>query len=302
MKLKNIYLLLVAAICGPYISTICSCAAAGIGRAYADQDYRYNTMRLLNAASLGDIATIKKLLTVQNFDVNRTDGLNTALSIATTHEQYETVKFLLSQPGIIVIPVYPLLASIKNKNVADILKIKTKELQAMMLESIKKGDTKQLKAMSKLIGLDMTDDEGNTPLQRAFICNNSTSALWILKHLVDPRESLATVNKKGQMALELVSPKSAVFYLCMNLAYGVVHKTSIKQKVKDLVNKVSQPALTPAISKERSVLNIKSCAYCSQNAISFCGKCRRVYYCSKECQKNDYAQHKKVCCKPKQKE
>jgi hypothetical protein len=40
------------------------------------------------------------------------------------------------------------------------------------------------------------------------------------------------------------------------------------------------------------------CFCCGKQEIKLqkCGKCEIVYYCSRECQKNDWKNHKKDCC------
>ena len=36
-----------------------------------------------------------------------------------------------------------------------------------------------------------------------------------------------------------------------------------------------------------------NCKVCKKKATKQCSKCRKVYYCSKKCQKKDWKQHKK---------
>lgn len=43
------------------------------------------------------------------------------------------------------------------------------------------------------------------------------------------------------------------------------------------------------------IKNQKSCNVCMKNVTKLCGKCRSVYYCSKECQQDDWSQHKLKC-------
>jgi hypothetical protein len=39
----------------------------------------------------------------------------------------------------------------------------------------------------------------------------------------------------------------------------------------------------------------KRCDYCGKKAIGYCGKCEKIYYCSKECQKEQWKFHKGEC-------
>ena len=40
---------------------------------------------------------------------------------------------------------------------------------------------------------------------------------------------------------------------------------------------------------------MNKCEICNKNAPLLCGKCKSVSYCSKECQKKDWTDHKKIC-------
>jgi len=37
------------------------------------------------------------------------------------------------------------------------------------------------------------------------------------------------------------------------------------------------------------------CDYCHKDAIGYCGKCKKIYYCSKKCQKRQWNYHKDDC-------
>src|SRR4029079_5007205 len=39
------------------------------------------------------------------------------------------------------------------------------------------------------------------------------------------------------------------------------------------------------------------CSYCRESASEHCSKCKRVYYCSRECQTKDWTKHKLECKK-----
>lgn len=71
-------------------------------------------------------------------------------------------------------------------------------------------------------------------------------------------------------------------------------KTCSKRR---LVARESQPLA----SASRSVMSSKRggrCLVCMgmQPATKACGKCRKIWYCCVQCQKDDWREHKKVCC------
>jgi hypothetical protein len=39
----------------------------------------------------------------------------------------------------------------------------------------------------------------------------------------------------------------------------------------------------------------KICDFCKKQAFTKCSRCKQIYYCSSECQKNDWCKHKKLC-------
>lgn len=41
----------------------------------------------------------------------------------------------------------------------------------------------------------------------------------------------------------------------------------------------------------------QQCKQCDKNTSMYCSKCQQVYYCSKECQKTDWNEHKHICGK-----
>src|SRR5437868_4558052 len=42
----------------------------------------------------------------------------------------------------------------------------------------------------------------------------------------------------------------------------------------------------------------KGCFVCGKLPAKVCARCRRIRYCSRECQKSDYKEHKKGCFAP----
>lgn len=45
------------------------------------------------------------------------------------------------------------------------------------------------------------------------------------------------------------------------------------------------------------MLNPKYCATCIKisDNLSVCGKCKKVKYCGRDCQKKDWSEHKLIC-------
>ena len=55
------------------------------------------------------------------------------------------------------------------------------------------------------------------------------------------------------------------------------------------------------INKEESYTFINEgmpCRICKKNATKKCGKCKETFYCSLDCQKKDWPDHKTICCLP----
>lgn len=56
--------------------------------------------------------------------------------------------------------------------------------------------------------------------------------------------------------------------------------------------------INPVFTKDGNPLPIKQCISCkSELNLQLCTRCRLVYYCNEECQRNDWDKHKIVCHK-----
>ena len=50
------------------------------------------------------------------------------------------------------------------------------------------------------------------------------------------------------------------------------------------------------LETSKPLLNNNKCEICNSKLnLSFCGRCKSIYYCSKEHQKQDWPEHKKNC-------
>ncbi|CAP65695.1 uncharacterized protein PODANS_7_960, partial [Podospora anserina S mat+] len=65
-----------------------------------------------------------------------------------------------------------------------------------------------------------------------------------------------------------------------------------------------KPRLSEATHSDLTQLTMSSCTTCSKSAsevpLKRCAKCTLTEYCSRECQKQDWKAHKKICGKPGQ--
>ena len=68
------------------------------------------------------------------------------------------------------------------------------------------------------------------------------------------------------------------------------------RKVARAASEEAEPAEPEAASKPKVSLAELRCGHCNKvGAPSLCSKCTKVAYCDKECQKEDWKAHKKIC-------
>lgn len=53
--------------------------------------------------------------------------------------------------------------------------------------------------------------------------------------------------------------------------------------------------LQPKQEKIENVNRNRACFVCQKNSSLRCSKCKKIYYCSVECQKQDWHSHKLIC-------
>jgi hypothetical protein len=58
-----------------------------------------------------------------------------------------------------------------------------------------------------------------------------------------------------------------------------------------------KPSSTSSDGEKSRIEEVKElvCAQCNKEASKKCGKCKKVWYCSRECQTSHWKLHKSVC-------
>lgn len=274
------------------------------------------------------IDIIKQVLAYPDLDINAQDNEgNTALMIAAINSVRgtEIIELLLSVPGINI--------NIQNKEGKNAIMILddivnappsarrprfskagyvaamqlfikiNKEIAELAFQAIQDNNFEALKKAVAQIGVDhIKEAEGNTLLDKAFEANRPAMILFLLQNAKDPQELL------GRFPFESINPTSDVFKFMVDLAYPTTKvidcDTSLIETSPDAPTIGTsgssgrpQPADDTLLvrTSDRSVETPKLCTVCLQRADQICSKCKEVYYCSSECQKADWKNHKHNC-------
>jgi len=106
------------------------------------------------------------------------------------------------------------------------------------------------------------------------------------------KKEIAKLAKKWSMTTE-----SFIRMWFMNIQYLIlVGKINDDDMFGFLVFDNTSFNALKTVSKEMMQIS-KSCNLCSAPSKSVCQKCKKIYYCCKEHQVQDWKEHKKVCCK-----
>lgn len=263
------------------------------------QNNEGNTALIVAASQHGHENIVELLLQIPGIDVNVQNKLNeTALIRAASRGRKNIAKLLLEFPGTAINVQNNLGKSAITyvqrhsfKTIGQLIKNRISELTGELFETIscaklieaeREFNLAKIRSLIAQVGPNIEniiDHAGNTLLHKAFSCNNLAVILFLLSAVKDPQDALQTTNDSGLLPLELVNPSSALFEYFIDLAYSS-RKTQQKKPDADL---------TAGPKK------YKSCKLCSRESTAYCGKCKKVYYCSKECQAADWCQHKKCC-------
>lgn len=247
----------------------------------------------------------KQLLQHPSFEINYQGKTGvTVLMYAVGNNYADIVQFLLQFPGIIISTQNPagetaLSIAVKKNyhHIAKLIQDKIEELTLKAFQAIEHNDIKILKQIIDQLGPDIIDTNGNTLIDKSFSAHKTEIVLFLLNIAKDPQEQLA------RFPFELTNPTSELFKMCMGLAYNSDHVTTLSQK-DDIssshlasTSEASVPAASVKLShKPLDIAKNKSCAYCSKlHCNRLCGRCKKIYYCSPECQKSHWKTHKHVC-------
>lgn len=230
---------------------------------------------LMEAAYSGNLELTNLLLEVPGVDTNiQNNSGYTALMWAAEKGHHHIVDILLRIPGINIGSYnrhgYNAYCHAKMHNYSGIeilIHNKYTTLATRAVDALKAADIETFKEIVDQIGCNVADKNGNTLLHVACTLNAHEFIFFLLQKSNKPGELLNLRNKDGLLPLELIQPTSMLFKIFMELAYCT----------------------------DETVTNLSLCKICGKKAEQFCSKCKKIYYCSKECQKTHWILHKTEC-------
>lgn len=216
----------------------------------------------------------------------------TALMFAARFGLTSVVKELLSWPNIDV-------------NVQDI-----NDLNALMLATMNgHQDIVELLLQVPNINLNAQDDQGHT----AIMLSQSSRQRKIQRLIEDKIDLLKcsaaeAIEKQNPEALAAIIAQIGIeTILNSEILENICPKKDQKKYIDFLLNKIKtkkdKVADETSLSKKRKLSDDKAITAChaqgckEMNCTLYCAACKSIYYCSQECQKADWKNHKKHCKK-----
>lgn len=161
----------------------------------------------------------------------------------------------------------------RNTTIGHLIIEKIIQLRVQALTVFKNRDMAKVKSIIDQIGTDAfiyTD-----LLDKAFATQNIDIIIYLLSNSDDAREMLA------RFPFESIDPNSDLFKAFFNLAFASADLDNTTKASHDSAPSCANPG----------------CAHPKNQCTQRCSHCKKVYYCSIDCQKADWKVHKTQCAK-----
>jgi len=166
-------------------------------------------------------------------------------------------------------------------------------------------ELRHIKVLQKLldIGADVNvqDFAGYTPLHHCLTCNGSIATLEMAKMLIQKGAEVNTVNRFN--CTPLFDPVMSYKMEAINLLI----ENGADPHIKDVngISPYEYGAMIPAVGailKLRKTVppkvekpEVQNCTVCSKSCMMRCSGCFLTWYCTSQCQKADWSNHKEMC-------